>query len=107
MKIRTGFVSNSSSSSFCLLGVVFDPEKFGMSEMPDDMWDYFGKDDFLVFKKGVYNYYGYIVGAYPGKMKDDQTLSSFKKDVLDSLKKYGFTGSIEDIHFIVDGGYDE
>ncbi len=32
MKFRTGFVSNSSSSSFCVMGVVYDGYEEGAKE---------------------------------------------------------------------------
>ena len=106
-KIRTGFVSNSSSSSFCLLGVGFKPKKFGMSDMPDDIFSYFDENDELLSIKCCDSDYldNYIVGASPNKMKDDQTLYSFKEAVLASLKKYGFTGTIKDISFITGSYY--
>lgn len=106
-KIRTGFVSNSSSSSFCLLGVGFKPKKFGMSDMPDDIFSYFDENDELLSIKCCDSDYldKYIVGASPNKMKDDQTLYSFKEAILASLKKYGFTGTIKDISFITGSYY--
>lgn len=56
MKTRSGFVSNSSSSSFCIFGARFDdfptipgmPEKFCPEGMDEDEWDEDdSRDDFL------------------------------------------------------------
>ena len=76
MKIRNGFVSNSSSSSFLIYGTqvegVYDYEK--MEEMCDKLKDnelrYFGSSDM-----------GFYIGRSWGSVRDNETGKAFKESV--------------------------
>jgi hypothetical protein len=104
MKIRTGFVSNSSSSSFCLLGV-----KWAQNN-DDDIDDILRENNsFLSFARGIETYADeYIIGIDPDSIKNDQTLFDVKKDICLELDRiFGENVyNVEDISFYTDGGYD-
>ena len=98
MKIRTNYVSNSSSSSFCVLGVVC-PEDYDINN--------YKCGNLLTEESGIYDYYGKIIfGARPNEMNDDETLMEFKTRIVEEMKKCGLEITIEDLRWIKDGGYD-
>ena len=117
MKTRMGYVSNSSSSSFCIVGVVadsynlaeqfdgYDEEKYG-----DGAYDFLEEKcgNKLYFEHGLENYSEeqWIVGMSIENMQDDQTLGDFKKAVFDLLKKSGWKGDDpNEVKIHIDGGY--
>jgi hypothetical protein len=76
MKIRTGFVSNSSSSSFCIFGAV----------VPND--DSPIKDTDIVYEYGISDYAEQILaGARPWDMKEDETRKQFEERITAKIKE--------------------
>lgn len=95
MKIRNGFVSNSSSSSFCIYGANGTAEDFGIVEPKDEK----EAEDFEAYEEldkkcselGLEMYApeggDFYVGRGWSSIKDDETGKEFKKSVKAALKK--------------------
>jgi hypothetical protein len=92
MKNREGFVSNSSSSSFCIIGVVLKKE---IDAYKIEMLFYdskFKKEknllDTLNIFQGIDTYYDdNLIGISVHNLKDTDTIGDIKKVVLDNLNK--------------------
>jgi len=103
MKIRQGFVSNSSSSSFCILGIV----RGDKNQISEDVAETLDSGEGLERMYGISDYYEQqLLGMSPSQMKDDETLLQFKQRIVDEFKKYNVTVSVEDLDWHTDGGYD-
>ncbi len=95
MKIRTGFVSNSSSSSFCLLGLYFEngagAPKITTRLKCEGSISYESEDVFI--------------GLPPDLMKDGETLLQFKQFIVDEFAKDGYATTTGRLSWHTDGGY--
>lgn len=99
MKIRAGYVSNSSSSSYwvestCFMGVNhyikgYDDIEYEKYKALNLDFDY---EDF-VFDEGD----NVITGLSVTKMNEDETKAQFRKRVFKILKSCGYTGKEVDV----------
>jgi hypothetical protein len=98
MKIRTGFVSNSSSSSFCIYGTYIEDDEqfdklFGYKSKDDDD----DSDDRWTFAENLLGDFvmhgpcdawdGWYIGDDVTNCEDNQTMGEFKQSVIDKLNK--------------------
>ena len=107
MKIRQGFVSNSSTTSFCILGDWVD-----VPTCDDEINPYEYDEDFksLCRECGLACHFvegadGVAVGMSPYDMHDEETLSTFKARVLINMKKAGLNVEEIDLGWIEEAYY--
>jgi hypothetical protein len=128
MKIRIDYVSNSSSSSFMVVGHAFDNEELvkiaehlnlvseyhdNSDDTPEDYseWDTGEiveelEERFtdLDFQYGLENYYDNVcIGMEYDKMKDSETKKDFEKRIEDRLKEMTGKKTIK-VECLIDGG---
>lgn len=97
MKLKLDYVTNSSSTSFCVWGVVlsYEEAKSFDGDKYEEMWSYLDEKG---FRYGETN--GMAFGISPRMMKPDQTLNEFKKEVIEILKLLGLNVTREQIEYI-------
>ena len=115
MKIRTDFVSNSSSSSFVLWGVDFDVNELaqklkdaGLLKEDENADEYSDTPLYEFFENAGFDYGESVIGddtvvlgMKPDEMKDDETLAQFKQRVVEKLKAANIpVGGVGDIKLI-------
>jgi len=120
MKKRLCFVSNSSSSSFCILGVTSKEiekqvdlikkttNKVYADEDDEDFDWYDFETKELTVHYGIDNYYDlYCLGISPSKMDENLTVAQNMQNVAELINKtFGTTFTKENIGFMTDGGHD-
>lgn len=97
MKTRLGFVSNSSSSSFCVMGCSVSEER---AEEIDEIL----KDTRLELNGGEDWEGGAVIGMSVNEMKEDETKAEFRDRVQKELDRLEIKVD-EELDWIHDGGY--
>ena len=83
MKTRQGFVSNSSSTSFCIYGIIIN--NANVEELDEDLMRKIKREDDLYYFTN-YESNTIWVGRHLRSIKDSQTLRQFKDDVEHDIK---------------------
>ena len=117
MKLRTGFVSNSSSSSFMLVGDVFDADeiirywekKTGKNANEAGIGAYdalYDLSENLRIENGIDTYYDhFVVGLDYNNMEANETRLQFESRIKDELDR-AFPGRNNKVCCRIDGGYE-
>jgi hypothetical protein len=87
MKIRLGFVSNSSSSSFCIYGCSFGREEIQKLLNADEEYGFDSYDFEKKYNIECYDFENeYYIGKSFTKIQDNQTGKQFKEEIETKLK---------------------
>lgn len=130
MKVRSGFVSNSSSSSFLIYGITMDAGELAKHLKPladagkiidydknvvsaEDLegMEIYELAEYLELPKGIGydapSYFDQIyIGASWDSVKDDETGKEFKNRVFESLKEAGFDIKKSDLGTLSEAWHD-
>jgi hypothetical protein len=113
--LRNDFVSNSSSTSFAIIGKDYyiddlierikekeNREFDSYDESREYVWDYLHKLDDLDISRGLDEYGDdcVIIGMCYERMKKDETREQFEKRIIETMKKYKFP--VDKVEFILD-----
>lgn len=121
MKIRNGFVSNSSSSSFCILGKPFDYSDLettfkdkDFSKLGNSLYEIGGnlvENTNLHSETGISEYYdNIIIGLDIDTIETkhaDKTINQVKTEIAEEMSKaWNVEIKPSEISFYTDGGFD-
>lgn len=101
MKIRQGFVSNSSSSSFCIFGINIKGDKYNLDV---DKLDLNGVNLDHEYAINEYDDSQYM-GLNPNKLGENETLAQFRQRIVDEFAKINVVIDPKDLSWITEGGY--
>lgn len=93
MKIRNGFVSNSSSSSFCIYGVEFNDKQLDAMLEKLELEANWRKGDVIAnaldldYERGQYD--ETYIGLSPYSIDKNKSLNEIEKEIQESFKKAG------------------
>jgi len=115
MKIRRGFVSNSSSSSFCIMGSQFVEDDFPIvNDMEfEDLGEYLEsfidskEGTKLQMKYGIENKNFCYVGIQVNALDESKTIAQLKIEVEKEMRELFKLDDERElvINFVIDGGY--